>query len=227
MKYFAERLKGVRLRMEMKQEKFAEYIGVSTRMLSGYETGDHNPPPAKLRVICEKLRLPQDYFTRDLEPAADPAAASTATPKHHGGPYWGTTDWAPVVSWARAGGEWHSYQDLCTQIDEKLPTDCNDANCFWVKIEGDSMEPKYQPGDYVICMPNVEPQNGDLVIAKMLDGAVYFKHFHRIGDGNRIRLSSYNRDLYPPMEFPLDKFLKVIPVYGAFRRIKGGGKRNH
>jgi len=47
-------------------------------------------------------------------------------------------------------------------------------------------------------MPNVEAQNGDLVVAKMLDGAVYFKHFHRIGEGNRIRLSSYNKELYPP-----------------------------
>ena len=228
MQFFSERLRGVRLRKGQSQAEFAKTIGVSLRMLSGYEGGQNKPPPAKLRSICEKLRVPIAYFTEDLavrEPSLEPRE-TPVTPRNHGGPYWGTTCEAPVVSWAQAGAEWHSYQDLTSQIDERIPTDCKDTNCFWVQIEGDSMEPRFVSGDYVIVMPNVEPQNGDLVIAKMVDGGVYFKLFHRLGNGERIRLTSYNRELYLPMEFPAEQFLRVFPVYGIFRRVKAGGKRN-
>ncbi len=159
-----------------------------------------------------------------LESEARLKSNTQSTPRLHGGPYWGTTNEAPVISWAQAGSDLHDFQDLCSQIDERIPTDCKDPNCFWIQLEGDSMVPKYEAGDYVIAMPNVEPQNGDLVLVKMVDGSVFFKLFHWSSDRKSIKLTSYN-PLYPVMEFRVEEVAKLYPIYGAFRRIKGTGRR--
>lgn len=59
----------------------------------------------------------------------------------------------PVVSWARAGAAEFNYHDLAEFIDETVQTTCKDPNAFALIVEGDSMEPKFSPGDRLIISP--------------------------------------------------------------------------
>lgn len=126
---------------------------------------------------------------------------------------------APVVSFTRAGTRGFSYQDLATQIDERVPTDCKDPNCFALRVEGDSMAPNFQPGDLIVVAPNSEPRNGNVVVAKLREEeSVLFKLYHQVGaDAGAVRLTSFN-PAYPPLEFPKKKFRFIYPMYEMRRR---------
>lgn len=126
---------------------------------------------------------------------------------------------APVVSWA-AAGQARAYEDLANQMEETVETDCKDPNAFTIILEGDSMEPKFFAGDRVIFAPNMEPRNGDAVVAKLSDGRVLFKYYSRTGpEGARIRLSSENPN-YGPLEFEAPDFAFIYPAWEIKRRLR-------
>ena len=125
----------------------------------------------------------------------------------------------PVVSWAAAGAA-RAYEDLANQIEETVETDCKDPNAFAIIIEGDSMEPRFYAGDRIIFAPNLEPRNGDAVVAKLNDGRVYFKNFYRTGpEGSKIKLVSENSN-YNPMEFEKSELAFVYPAWEVKRRLR-------
>lgn len=124
----------------------------------------------------------------------------------------------PVISWACAGSG-GNFSDLEEQIDERIETESRDPNCYALIIEGDSMLPKFEPGDRITFEPNREAVNGDVVVARLADtGQVYFKLFHRIGQrGDLVRLTSFNQ-LYPPLEFTISAFRFIHPMLELKRR---------
>jgi SOS-response transcriptional repressor LexA len=123
---------------------------------------------------------------------------------------------APVVSFTRAGAVGFDYHDIANQIDERVPTDCKDPNCFALRVEGDSMLPNFQPGDLIVVAPNSEPRNGNVVVARLRDeDSVLLKVYHQNGDV--VRLTSYNQ-VYPEMELPKKKFRFIYPMYEMRRR---------
>lgn len=130
-------------------------------------------------------------------------------------------DWRkiPVVSWARAG-EGIDFEDLCRQMEEWVETDSRDKNAFAVIIEGDSMEPEIRAGDLVTVCPNQTARNGDLVVARLHTGEVYFKRFRRTGpEGQTVILESINPD-YAEKTFPLSAFRFIYPAWDIKRRLR-------
>ena len=124
----------------------------------------------------------------------------------------------PVVSWAKAG-DGGNFSDCADQINEGVATDCKDPNAYALIIEGDSMEPRYCAGDRAIFMPNTEPQNGNKVVARLMEnGEVYFKIYHRTGKkGERVKLTSLN-PAYPPFEHPANAFRFIHPMHTIVRK---------
>jgi SOS-response transcriptional repressor LexA len=51
--------------------------------------------------------------------------------------------------------------------DDYIYSDQRGQNLFGVRLTGDSMEPEFKAGDILVVNPNLEPQNGDFVIAKL------------------------------------------------------------
>lgn len=138
--------------------------------------------------------------------------------KEHGGPYWGTSNQAPVVSWASAG-QARAFMDQGPDV-EHIATNCKDPNCYGLIVEGDSMEPRYMRGDVLVVTPRAEAINGDLVVAKNVSEEVLFKLFHRGGaEGSAVRLSSYNV-AYPVLEYKITDFQFIHPVYSITRRLR-------
>jgi SOS-response transcriptional repressor LexA len=108
----------------------------------------------------------------------------------------------PLISYVQAGN-WTG------AVDPFQPNDAHDwlmtdlelsGNAFALEIKGDSMLPEYKPGDRVIIDPNVQPQPGDLVVAKNGEDEATFKKYRPRGidaNGNMVfELVPLNED-YP------------------------------
>ena len=208
----SEIISTARKRLGLTQNELAEKLGVSLRALQLWESSKSKPQPSKLRKLSEILEIPIHTLTGEAlkSNATQPVPASLMFPRH-----------VPVVSWAKAGfgGD---FGNLAVQIDEWLHTDCKDPDAYALIIEGDSMMPEFKPGDRVIFMPNVEPRNGDIVVARLAKtGDVFFKLFHRVGkNGEIVRLTSFN-PAYPPLEYRIDEFEFIHPMHSMVRLRRG------
>lgn len=93
----------------------------------------------------------------------------------------------PLVSYVQAG-DWTEASDPYALGDaaEWLMTDCDvSGSAFALEIKGDSMLPKFEPGDRVIIDPAVTPQPGDFVVAKNCEQEATFKKYRPRGINER------------------------------------------
>lgn len=102
----------------------------------------------------------------------------------------------PVLSIAQAAGYEPAVEPLCDYLRETsdktaLFFDVAD-NCFALEVSGDSMAPDYPNGSIALVSAGDYPQRGDIVAAKLNDGQVVIKEYHRCN--NIITLQSINPD---------------------------------
>ena len=180
------------------QEQLARRLEITRSYLSQIENGE--PTSARL----------QARFRRTTETPAP------AGPAHRGAldnaeivP----TRFVPLVSWAQAGRS-VEYDELPTSWQKKVPTTLHDPRAFAVTIAGDSMEPRFQAGDVAFLEPSRPLRQQDLVIARLRDGDVTFKIYHRTGD--TVKFSSYNA-AYLPFEVPAADIVWAFPVHSVLK----------
>lgn len=80
------------------------------------------------------------------------------------------------------------------------------------------MEPVYHPGDLLIIAPNLQFQNGDLVILKTMEDETFFKQLQT--KGKDFRLYSFNPN-HPVLEFTRSEVRKIHVVHSILRGLKG------
>jgi len=107
----------------------------------------------------------------------------------------------PVVGLAEAGPGIFSldgdYPPGSSDTYLSKPYGLKDTSAFGIRIEGDSMRPAFKPGHMVIVSPNLECQNGDIVVAHLKSngnilGELYLK-------STMVTLIKYNDDdIYVP-----------------------------
>ena len=78
---------------------------------------------------------------------------------------------------------------------------------FALKVEGDSMEPKFEEGRILIVEPDIEARPGDYVIAKNGDNEATFKQLIR--DGGEFMLKPLN-PRYPIKPLGNAKIIGVV-----------------
>ncbi len=124
----------------------------------------------------------------------------------------------PVLGEVAAGSPLIIYPDAIDTID--LPTIVRmPKDSFLLRVKGDSLKDAYIfSGDIVIINPNLEPRNGQIVVA-ILDDAVVVKRFFK--KKSQIELISENPE-YKPMI--IDKrhpsFKLVGIVVGVYRSME-------
>jgi phage repressor protein C with HTH and peptisase S24 domain len=74
--------------------------------------------------------------------------------------------------------------------DVQADVGSSDENAFLVPVEGESMVPRYNPGEYALVEPNTEPELEDDVLVRLGDGRTLIKKL--ISRRGSIRLGSYN-----------------------------------
>jgi len=126
----------------------------------------------------------------------------------------------PVFGEAEAGLAC-DYEQIPYSWEDKIPALVKDKKAFGVRIHGDSMEPKFSAGDIAIVTPSFPARNGDHVVACLRDEGFLFKVMSLVGGDPRfIRLSSYNKEMFPPMEFNREQFVWMHPVVQVLKTIR-------
>ncbi len=211
-----DRLRKLRKQLRFTQLELATMLGIHRTYLVLIEKGKKIPSQRLQRTIDEFTYKVDTERNQRVPFVFETPANARGVVKFDAG-----ARQVPVVSWARAGSA-RDYEDLCGQIDERVETNCKDENSFGIILEGDSMEAKFFAGDRVVFAPNLEPRNGDAVVAKLVDGRVMFKWFYRTGpEGLRVKLVSENSS-YAPIELDRSELLFVYPAWEVKRLLRRG-----
>lgn len=201
---FSQRMKALRKKRGWNQMDLAKALGRSKSYIAQLET-DVGTPSDKLAHSLELLEAAPGY---DRPPRGDIMRDVQLIGLRY----------IPVVSWAHAG-EAVAFEELPKSWQEQIPSDVKDPKAFAVEVRGDSMEPQIRDGDRVILLPSQEPRNGDIVVVKFKDDGIALKLYHESQDGKTVHLASYNT-LYPPRDYPVEAFEKIVPVESVVKRIR-------
>lgn len=104
-------------------------------------------------------------------------------------------------------------------IEENISFD-RFQGCFLLRVQGESMSGAgIMPGDMVIVRPNIEPQNGDIIVA-LMDEEATVKKFRR--ENGQIVLLPENPAFSPVIiqESPTTQFRIIGVVVGLLRNYK-------
>jgi phage repressor protein C with HTH and peptisase S24 domain len=87
----------------------------------------------------------------------------------------------PVLGYARGGEYDMQYVDNGSAFEhiETPPVLAKIKDAFAVVVSNDSMEPRYDPGDYLYCHPNQIPKKGDYVVVALTEQRAVVKRFIR------------------------------------------------
>jgi phage repressor protein C with HTH and peptisase S24 domain len=197
MRQSDEPLDQIRELLGLTQIEFARKLGISRPYLSKIENA-RVPLSPKVRRRLEEIR------------------------QGTGSPTWKSPDrirYIAVRSWAQAGAG-VDFEELPLDWQNQVPTDCPDEKAFAVEIKGDSMEPKYSPGDVAVLMPSYPPRNGSLVVARLDREDIVFKVFTARGQspGRTCSFTSYNQ-VYQPIEVPESGVVWNYPVYLVIHQV--------
>jgi len=192
-------------RTGMDYAQLAERLGIKERTLRRINSGEF---PLSLQ-LGKHLSM----FLQNQEP--NYGTSENLVISEESGSYSVPLRQIPVISWCHAG-EAVSYEELPTEWQETVPTNCADRNAFALAVEGDSMQPNYQSGDIVILMPGTPPRNGCLVVAKFKNDGVVFRRFN-LASGESVQLTAYN-PIYPPYSGPGTDFHWIYPVHSTLKR---------
>jgi len=96
----------------------------------------------------------------------------------------------PVISWVQAGA-FREAVDLYAvgfsgEGEPVYSTKAVGLNAFALRVEGDSMSPRYLPGDIIVVDPAVKCTNGCPCVVAM-NGEAVFKMFHETDDAIVLR----------------------------------------
>lgn len=190
-------LSEIRNRLHLTQDQFAKKLGISRPHLSKLENSSGEVSPKLASRIAEFCRM-NGITGGGINPSAR---------------------LIPVRSWAQAGSG-IDFDELPLDWQKQQPTDCPDDEAFAVEIQGDSMEPKFLPGDIAVVMPKHLPRSGSLVIARLETEGVVFKIFTAKNErsGKICVFTSYN-SVYQPIEVREESIIWNFPVYQTIRQV--------
>lgn len=168
------------------------------RILIGEST---NPRQATLKTYADFFNVDSgDLLTKDLE-AMERSPVANVTPVDF------KIRKVPLISWV-AAGVWKE-SDCNDEWSEVISIFDTGEKGYALRVEGESMLPRYQPNDIIFVNPDMEPSVGKRVVAACSDGTT-FKEV-AAGDGGKWILKALN-DQWQPRYIPLDESCYIIGV---------------
>ena len=215
-----QRIRARRDAVGLTQEKLAAACGVSRAAVAQWESGVTRPSLDNLVKAAEALGVWLSWLTTGDQslpdgpnPFADPTLRNTAKPPG-----------LPLIDLARAG-QWDDAPAVLASEVERLTDDpALSPRAFALVIRDDSMAPEFREGDRIIVDPEVPPQPGDFVIAKLeRDGEATFRKFRERGadaDGaTMIELVPLNLD-WPTLAINAETPGRIIGTLVEHRRYR-------
>ncbi len=152
------------------QAEFARKYGLDASYISQILSGHRGFGERSARNFEKKIGLPHGYLDESIRSQGVLDSGNTEYVHQSR-----SRKKAPVISWVKAGS-WSEAIDLYSpgngESFEEVP-DSAGPNTFWLKVVGDSMTSPVGmsvPEGYLIMVdPDIQPDNGCLVVAKLED----------------------------------------------------------
>lgn len=149
-----QRLKLVREGKKLTQLSLAQRSGVSQQLISRLESG-HVESTTEIFPLADALAVDARWLATGQCSIVDAPEESPSKPLMQ----------VPVVSWV-AAGNWREM----IESDEHttIAVACKvGRNAYALQIKGDSMEPGFPNGSYIVVDPDLEPRPGSYVVVRL------------------------------------------------------------
>ena len=153
-----KRVKERRKELDLTQVKLSEMIGIAQQSLQRIEDGT-TKTTKKINELAKALQCTPEFLQfgviENINSNVSPGPTIKAT--------------APLISWVQAGA-WSEISEIKAYDAERFmcPVNCSDLT-FVLKVQGISMEPKFDEGDLIFVDPEAECIHGSYVVARLDD----------------------------------------------------------
>lgn len=201
---FGKRLQELRNSKKMTQAELGKVLKVSASTIGMYETDKRQPNFETEEAIADFFNVDLDYLRGKQDTALhNMLTLNDIYPKNIGNEY----VMVPVLGRVAAGIPITAQEDILGYEEIPAAWAKNDT-IFALKIKGDSMQPKIDDGDIVICRAQPDVENGDIAIVMVNGDEATCKRISKSADG--ITLIS-NNPKYMPMHYT-NKQIEELPV---------------
>jgi len=155
----SQRIKDKRKDLNLTQLQIANFVGVSKASVSQWEKGNSSPSGENLYALSKILKCRTEWLLTGKGKSSNETSNIEAGPELRG--------LYPVISWVQAG-DWSGINEIPVQDAEHYPcpVKCSD-NTFLLKVRGMSMSPTFSEGELIFVDPDVRPDSGKYVIARL------------------------------------------------------------
>lgn len=217
----SERIRELRKKHGLTQQKLGELIGVKKSSISQWENDEHSPSGDNLAQLSKVFGVSAHWLATgkgspelsNVEPAVIPQGNRV-----------------PILSYVQAGN-WREMCEQATAFDGNVEYVSAGGETgpygFGLWLRGDSMVPLFKEGDLIIVDPDESPQPGDYVVAKNGSDEATFKKYRPRGideNGQEVfELVPLNDD-YPTMHSDRQhiQIIGVMVEHRSYRKRQTG-----
>lgn len=157
----SNRIRFLRLQAKLTQGELAANIGVATNTLCQYELGSRQVPDSVKHKLADYFGVTVDYLLcREYSPD-EPAMRPVR--------------YVPILGVIRAGAPILAEENILGYAP--CPMGANDSEGFWLKVEGDSMEPLVHSGALAWIKQQDFAQPGDVVAVVVDNNCATLKRY--------------------------------------------------
>ncbi|MCG7551969.1 XRE family transcriptional regulator [Pseudoalteromonas sp. Of11M-6] len=151
-----ERIRNKRKSLGLTQAALSEMVGIAQQSLQSIESGKIEKP-RRIMELAKALETTPEYLQFGVGDLDNASIGPELKNK------------LPLISWVQAGA-WTDIQEVSTLEAEHFlcPVNCSDKS-FVLRVQGVSMEPKFDDGDLIFVDPEAECIHGSFVVARLDD----------------------------------------------------------
>lgn len=168
------RLKSLRLENNKLQSDIGKMLGVSDRAVGNYENGKRDMSPETIIKLANYFNVSTDYLLgkSDVRKSIENINNSK---KYYMCPVYGRIE-AGQPNWAEECIEGR------IPIDPELMNILNPEECFFLKVNGESMNKEIQNGAYALIRKTDFVENGEIAVVLVNGFDATIKKFSKQGD---------------------------------------------
>lgn len=201
MAILSERIKERRRIMGLKADDVAAAVGVSRATLYRYESSENDKIPSNiLEKLAQVLGTNREYLM-GIEDERNEWLKNNAIPLSE-------ITKRPIMGVVRAGSGGITFEEELGEefVETSVMKGYSPGEFFWLRVKGDSMEPRLFENDLVLVRKQSSVDSGTYAIVLVDDEEGVVKKV--IYDESSITLISQNHN-YPPRKFENKEVLRV------------------